>query len=453
MKTNQRLLICASLLAAVFILKPAIAGAGGHFGLHFGTGGFGVSVGAGDWGVHTTAWSNPQWSPSFNVALEGYGEWVWIEGLGRCWRPWVAAGWRPYTHGRWARTGLSLTWVAYEPWGYFPHHYGNWAHASYGWVWVPGYTYVSANVTWVRGGAHVGWYARPPHGWSHSARAFHHGYRHGYRDGWNDARYGTYVGWQHFTSGNVSHHAVAHTVASKTHLNHGGAVPNNDELWRKGRSKLSPSRVSTRTVRMDGREVTLARPDGSTASIERHAPGTVRTALSEPAQRLRQPQVVARQSTEGHSTRSAAVGSASRRSRVTESRVRSPNSAGQRKQSNGALSRSELRGLPSHSRFQSTTAGVKRADAGRSGNVPRVSPVARKTGRTRAAAPSRTRITTASLSRQKRSQSGTSSGKPTTAQNRRPPTRPQSKKIETERSTADSSKKKTKRRPTPGRRR
>ena len=134
----------------------------------------------------------------------------------------------------------------------------------YGWVWVPGYTYVSANVTWVRGGAYVGWYARPPHGWSHSARAFHHGYH-------NTAieMVGTMPDTAPTSGGNTSARTMFPVTRSPTPSLRRpvsatvAPCQRNDELWRNGRSKARPSRVSTRTVRMDGREVTLSVPKGA----------------------------------------------------------------------------------------------------------------------------------------------------------------------------------------------
>ncbi len=206
MKTYLRNVLFASVLVAGSSSVATPAQAGGSFGMHVGNGGFGVTVGIGDWGPYTNSWTNPQWSLDYNVALSGYGEWVWAGDLGRVWRPWVAVGWRPYTYGRWVSTTFGWTWVAYEPWGYVPHHYGSWAMCNFGWVWVPGYTYSCGNVVWVRSGGYVGWYARPPWGWSHAARGYHHGYRDGYRDGWHDARYATYVDWHHMASDNVSHY-------------------------------------------------------------------------------------------------------------------------------------------------------------------------------------------------------------------------------------------------------
>jgi hypothetical protein len=56
--------------------------------------------------------------------LNRYGSWVTIEDQSY-WRPRVAAGWRPYSDGRWVYTPSGMTWVSYEPWGWVPYHYGS----------------------------------------------------------------------------------------------------------------------------------------------------------------------------------------------------------------------------------------------------------------------------------------------------------------------------------------
>ena len=163
-----------ALVAAAALALPAPAEAGGWFGLHIGTGGVGVSFGFGSWWAWTDAWASAPTDLNFEVALSGYGEWVWVDGLGRVWRPWVSAAWRPYTNGRWVWTSVGWTWVAYEPWGYLPHHFGNWALTPAGWAWVPGHVYTPASVVWVGNGGMIGWYACPPRGWSHAHRGFWH---------------------------------------------------------------------------------------------------------------------------------------------------------------------------------------------------------------------------------------------------------------------------------------
>ena len=302
MRNHWRYVIFAPAIILLVTFAAPTLEAGSGVSMHLGGAGFGVSVGFGDWGVYTRSWSDPYWSIDFNATLAGYGQWVSVSGLGRVWQPWVAASWRPYTHGRWVSTGWGLTWVAYEPWGYIPHHYGSWAYASFGWVWVPGYSYSCANVVWVGAGGHIGWYARPPAGWSHAHHGFRHGYQHGFRegydngynDGWRDARYGTYVDWRHFGSENVSRHAVAHSVASKTRIEARAKAPSRDEIRHRGGATITETRLSHRSVRVDGREITIARPDGVVPSIERNAAETVVRSLTEEALESRQPLVRAR---------------------------------------------------------------------------------------------------------------------------------------------------------------
>lgn len=96
--------------------------------------------------------------------LDDHGTWINVAGIGWSWRPFVAAGWRPYHNGYWhnSRYGC-LTWVSYDPFGWTPYHYGRWAYDSFhGWVWVPGSGYSPAWVYWWYGPSYVGW---APAGW------------------------------------------------------------------------------------------------------------------------------------------------------------------------------------------------------------------------------------------------------------------------------------------------
>jgi len=357
MRNHRRYLLFAPVLALVVTLCAPTVKAGG-VSMHLGSGGFGVSVGFGDWGVYTRSWSDPYWSIDFNATLSGYGQWVWVTGLGRVWRPWVAASWRPYTHGRWVSTGYGMTWVAYEPWGYVPHHYGSWAYASYGWVWVPGYSYSCANVVWVGSGGHIGWYARPPHGWSHSQHGFRHGYDHGFRDGynngysdgWHDARYGTYVDWRHFGSDNVSRHAVTHRIASQNRIETRSTPPSRDEIRQRGGASITQTSLSRRLVRVDGREVTIARPEGVAPSIERNAEETVGRSLSEEARARRQPLVKPRSSSGTSAASSSRSVGASRDTRALQPQRSSRESTSSRDSGpSGATERYGSRRAPSES--------------------------------------------------------------------------------------------------------
>jgi hypothetical protein len=90
--------------------------------------------------------------------LDSYGAWYYQTEIGHVWRPYVAAGWRPYNDGRWAWTPYGWTWVAAEPWGWAPFHYGRWDYTPMlGWYWVPGNVWGPAWVSWASGGDYIGW--------------------------------------------------------------------------------------------------------------------------------------------------------------------------------------------------------------------------------------------------------------------------------------------------------
>ncbi len=95
---------------------------------------------------------------TFHDGLAPYGEWV-NTGYGRAWRPTrVAAGWRPYSYGRWEWTDEGWLWASDEPFGWAAYHYGRWAFESaYGWLWLPGYQWAPAWVTWRYSSDYIGW--------------------------------------------------------------------------------------------------------------------------------------------------------------------------------------------------------------------------------------------------------------------------------------------------------
>jgi len=97
--------------------------------------------------------------------LGSSGAWFFAANFGGwCWRPHVAAGWRPYYNGYWRHSpGGVLVWVSYDPWGWVPYHYGRWAYQpAYGWVWLPGAAYAPAWVYWMYSPTVIGW---APMGW------------------------------------------------------------------------------------------------------------------------------------------------------------------------------------------------------------------------------------------------------------------------------------------------
>ena len=90
--------------------------------------------------------------------LDRHGAWYYETEVGHVWRPYVAAGWQPYSNGRWTWSVFGWTWVPYESWGWAPSHYGRWGFTSaLGWYWIPGATWAPAWVSWAVGGDYVGW--------------------------------------------------------------------------------------------------------------------------------------------------------------------------------------------------------------------------------------------------------------------------------------------------------
>lgn len=273
--------------ALVALLQVPDAGAD-SFNLTIGRGHFGISVSSNDWGVYRDSWHDSHWQLDFHSALDGHGEWVRLHGLGQVWRPWVAADWQPYTHGRWVHSRYGWTWVSYEPWGYVPHHYGEWALSSAGWVWVPGYVYRPANVIWVSRGSYVGWYPRGPRGWSHAGHAYRNGRRHGYRDGywegWHDARHATWVEWRHFGAENLSRHALGSQAIYRSRNRAPkilGKAPTTVEIRRRG-ATVRQVEMEHRRSTVNGRQVTVARPRGMSDTVARNAGRTAKRALSRP---------------------------------------------------------------------------------------------------------------------------------------------------------------------------
>jgi len=121
--------------------------------------------------------------------LDSYGNWVYVDAYDSwAWRPSVAVGWQPYTHGNWYWTPTGWSWLSYEPWGWLPYHYGNWWYdAGFGWVWSWGSCWSPAWVNWMYWPGHVGW-----------CPAGYYNYwwwgNYGYWYGWHDRYYPGYPG-------------------------------------------------------------------------------------------------------------------------------------------------------------------------------------------------------------------------------------------------------------------
>jgi hypothetical protein len=135
--------------------------------------------------------------------LDRNGRWEQHPEFGAVWLPLsVAAGWAPYSDGRWTWVQpWGWTWVDNARWGFAPFHYGRWAFWRNAWCWVPGAyvsrpVYAPALVAWAGGrpgngvsigvrinGPSAGWMPLAPR----EAYVPHHVVSPGYRERVNGA--------------------------------------------------------------------------------------------------------------------------------------------------------------------------------------------------------------------------------------------------------------------------
>ena len=102
----------------------------------------------------------------FNDTLTPYGQWVEVEGYGRCWRPTVVvydSTWQPYCdRGHWVYTDCGWYWDSDYSWG-VTFHYGRWFHHDhFGWCWYPDTVWAPSWVTWRSSDEYCGWAPLPP---------------------------------------------------------------------------------------------------------------------------------------------------------------------------------------------------------------------------------------------------------------------------------------------------
>jgi hypothetical protein len=102
----------------------------------------------------------------FNDTLTPYGQWVEVEGYGRCWRPTIVvydSTWQPYCdRGHWVYTDCGWYWDSDYSWG-VTFHYGRWFHHDhFGWCWWPDTVWAPSWVTWRSSDAYCGWAPLPP---------------------------------------------------------------------------------------------------------------------------------------------------------------------------------------------------------------------------------------------------------------------------------------------------
>jgi hypothetical protein len=109
--------------------------------------------------------------------LDQNGRWEQVNYEGRrqkLWRPTgTAAGWQPFTVGRWTVWYRDNVWIPEESFGYVTHHYGNWVFVNSAWYWAPpekacvGNTgrricWYPGRVSWIHSDADVGWVPLTP---------------------------------------------------------------------------------------------------------------------------------------------------------------------------------------------------------------------------------------------------------------------------------------------------
>jgi hypothetical protein len=95
----------------------------------------------------------PEEVAPFAPELRNNGSWHFSADFGYVWQPHVAAGWQPYSHGRWVWSSYGWTWVPNEIWGWAPSHY------ALGWYWMPGNRWSPAWVSWSHSNDYLGWCA------------------------------------------------------------------------------------------------------------------------------------------------------------------------------------------------------------------------------------------------------------------------------------------------------
>ena len=103
----------------------------------------------------------------FYDTLAPYGNWVEVDGYGRCWRPMVVVsepGWQPYSNrGHWVYTDAGWYWMSDYSWGWAAFHYGRWFHHErFGWCWTPDTVWGPSWVTWRYTDDYCGWAPLPP---------------------------------------------------------------------------------------------------------------------------------------------------------------------------------------------------------------------------------------------------------------------------------------------------
>jgi len=224
----------------------------------------------------------------FYDSLAPYGNWIEVEGYGRCWQPTVVVvnrNWQPYgDRGRWVYSDAGWYWLSDYTWGATTFHYGRWfTHPSRGWCWWPDTVWAPSWVSWRYSGEYCGWAPLPPAACYQPAIGFsYYGSSVGVSFGFGlAANCYTFVPWGGFCSARpyqyrVPSHYANQVYNNTTVINNYGNGNNNTVI----NGGISPERVrqytrtEVRTVNLreqavgEARGERLAR-DGRTLAVHR----------------------------------------------------------------------------------------------------------------------------------------------------------------------------------------
>ena len=190
----------------------------------------------------------------FYNALAPYGNWVDVEGYGRCWQPTVVVanpGWQPYYDcGRWIYSDCGWYWVSDYSWGWAPFHYGRWfRHNHLGWCWMPDTVWGASWVSWRYTDNYCGWAPLPPGAYfTVGVGLTYHGHhvRHFEDCGLRPSNY-RFVAWNHFHDRDFHHYRLAPEHRDQIY-NHSvvatGFTGDNHRIKNDG---LPPQKVATST--------------------------------------------------------------------------------------------------------------------------------------------------------------------------------------------------------------
>ncbi len=210
----------------------------------------------------TNVQPQPHPDPAYS-ALDNYGQWIYVAGLGTVWRPYDENNWQPYYNGQWIWTDQGWMWLSNEPYGWIVYHYGNWDFTeAYGWIWIPNYVWEPARVRWYHSNGYIGWAPMPPPGVTSAAII----YNSGYVD-----RVWVIVPEQHFYNKHVGHYRKKNFSPDVRILrsSNGGRGPEIRNIEEVTHRRIEPVRWTRDEIRSGGRRLIKVRVPNNSNNIDR----------------------------------------------------------------------------------------------------------------------------------------------------------------------------------------